>query len=293
MINKFISICIITIITVFKFITPIWASEIKGNIEIFFADDASKSDFSKITLNYLEKDFASQDNLIPHFFCNKEMIEASFLSNKGLIATYSNKFAGFLIWDKYELGLEIDIVEVNKDYRKKGIFKRMVNSLIERFPETCVLTGSIVPQSRRIFKKEGWQNIEGCINNNQSRYFKIIRPVAMQYDSSFSVKKDEFSIAIAFLNNDWWNNQNDDEKHKKYFKLNLDKQGNLTVPIVAKCPIPDSEIWIYKGENLIDTGKLKYFLDKSLYEINTNIELIGNCRHDMLTIRGIMFNQKK
>lgn len=276
MIKKISNICI-TILAVFKFTVPLNASEIEQNIEIFFADDSCKSDFSKVTLSYLEEDFNSYE-IKPnsHFFYNSSRIEEFFLSNRGLIARYSNEFAGFLTWDKYELGLEIDIVEVNKNYREKGIFKKMVKSLIKRFPDTCVLTGSILQQSRRIFRKDGWKNIEGCINNNQSRYFKIVRPFAKQYDSQLDVEKEEYSIAVAL---DY------QEKDKKYFKLNVDKQGKLIVPVVTNLPAYDSKIWIYKGKDLLDEGKAKCFIYRDYYGRDTKVELIGDCFHDMLTIK--------
>lgn len=78
-------------------------------------------------------DFLKVQKWISDFKCNIKLVERSFNSDSAFVLTYENEIFGFATYYLNENIAKIDILEINKKLRKRGLGKKMVNKILEWF----------------------------------------------------------------------------------------------------------------------------------------------------------------
>ncbi len=221
-------------------------------INLVFTNDENKDQYLKAVLGWLQADYEQLGEPVGHFWHNRSIIANVFEECKAMVALNSEQeVIGYMIWSNYNpISIEIDIVEVKENYRRQGIMKKMLNSFLERFPETCVLTGSVIPQSEEVFNNFGFVKKE-------RKHFKIVKP----HLTASHTLPDGPVIAVC-SDNFYAVNQNP-EKYKdkmQYFKIQLDNNGKLLEPIITDYHY-EGYIGIYLNQSLVTSGKAKHLFN--------------------------------
>ena len=226
-----------------------------SKIIIKFSDEKSSDEYADIVLKFLQLDFESKGRPSGHFYHNRQIIENSFRENTALIAVDGENFIGYMIWS-YEIGgpkATIDIVEVKREYRQQGVFRRMRQDFLARFQDVCVLFADPIPQSEKIFSEaSGWQAI--VVENQQRRRMKTVKAALSPSDALPMGPV----IAICPFENFYYVAQNL-EKYQdkmKYFKIKLNSDGILMEPIIARYSA-DSYVALFVNGTLVAQNKVR------------------------------------
>lgn len=139
-----------------------------------FSDQKNSSEFKNIVIKWLLADWRRHGFPFEHFWHNRDFISGAFDDHSALIAfNQKREFVGFMVWNIYsKMRAEIEFVNVKETYRRQGVFKQMQNALLDRFPEVCVLTATVLPQARIIFACAGWKQAAG------EKHFRMIQTSA-------------------------------------------------------------------------------------------------------------------
>lgn len=221
--------------------------------EIIFIAENNKKQYKKALLSWLKSDFIKQGFPQNHFWHNQEIIGNAFDSCHAMVViNKQKKIIGYMIWTSYEGGAEIDIIEVKKEYRKKGIAKKMLSEFSEKFSDVYLLCASVLPQAVEFFTKIGW---ESTIDHNQrKKFFKIIRTVLEPLNELPDGK------VIGICSEDFYKVKNNPLQYQhlmRYFPIELDADKKLRVPI-ATTFIYEGYISIYLNKELIAEGKARH-----------------------------------
>lgn len=233
-------------------------------IQNIFINELNKANYKKAALEYIYVDFKKRGNPAQHFWYDKVMIGKAFDDCTAMVATNDKKeIVGYMVWSRYDGGLELDIAEVRGDYRRQGVLKSMLKDLSDKFTDVSVLSGSVLPQSEKIFDRVGWEKISVCnYGKLRTKYFKIIRPVLPILDAlpdgrviAIFSKIDDAIDSKEHI--DFYTVQAHLEKYKiKYFQIDLDENGQLRVPIVTGYH-NEGFVGVYFNRELMATGKAK------------------------------------
>ena len=221
---------------------------------IKFVEESNKKPLKNEVLAWLKADFKSRGNPSPHFWHNSSTIGAAFDTCHALVALNKQQHCiGYLIWDTYDdFGVEINIVEVQQEYRRQGVLKEMLKYFHEAFPKLCFLSGRILPASEKIFERVGWKKIG-------SKHIKILKPSSPPLDTL----PDGSVIAIS--SEDLYTVKANREKYRdtiQYFNVKLTKDNQLCEPVIARHNY-EGYIGIYVNKKLITEGKPKHLFKES------------------------------
>ncbi|PKP51209.1 MAG: hypothetical protein CVT92_13285 [Bacteroidetes bacterium HGW-Bacteroidetes-1] len=95
----------------------------------------SKSDLKIVEKWLIEEDKLHNDG----FYCNWNIIEKSFKSNELITFESNEKIIGFTVYSKRDIYVEIDILEINRDYRKKGFGKIFFKEIAQEFTNQNII----------------------------------------------------------------------------------------------------------------------------------------------------------
>lgn len=265
---------------------PIQFTTAGETFTIHFCNQQNSTDLSKKTLAWLETDFIQKLNPTNHFFHNKKRIAKAFKADHGLLICNSkDELVGFMTWlyNKVQVKLEIDIVEVNKDYQGKGIFKQMLPTLIQQYPRVHILTAKVMPQARAILKHLGWTANDNQAKQPLQNFYKLIKP------SLESTNELADGHVIAICPTDYYEVAKNPEQYQnqmRYYQINLDEAQNLLNPILMKLslsprqklppwqPPADSYVAIYLDRKLITSARAKYIFDNEHFSYFDDILII-------------------
>lgn len=212
-----------------------------------------KSDYEYTVLASLKSDYHKKEKPEKHFWHNRESIGDAFDSCNAMITlNKQGGFVSFMTWKFYanSIGAEIDIVEVKEEYRKQGIFKKMLMAFTENFTNIALLSAFVLEQSEEAFRRTGWEKQE-------RKHFKVIKP------SVPALKSLPDGQVIATCSEDFYRVQNNPEQYKdsmKYFQIQLDNNGRLLTPIVT-AHYYEHYIGIYLDKKLVAQGKSKHLFN--------------------------------
>ena len=107
------------------------------SIQIKFINEENKDKYAEKVLTWLRTDFFERDNEPKkHFWHNRRAIKEAFNHSDAMVVLNDRKeIIAYMIWTFCGGGrAEIDIVEVRKEYRQQGIFKKCYLLLLTGFP---------------------------------------------------------------------------------------------------------------------------------------------------------------
>lgn len=225
--------------------------------------------YMQLVLGWLSSDFKEKGKPERHFWRHRSVIYKSFSQCRALVVLdQDDKLAAYLIWDRFHLlSIKINLVEVIPKYRRQGLFKKMQEALIIRFPEVLILTASVRPEADHVFSQDGWQKNNNQKNNNQNLevlenlgvlenlidYYKIVKPVVDGQDSL----PDGLVIALSSKAlNKVKNNRAKYEASLRYFPIQVDDHQQLEIPMVTQHH-DEGYVGLYFNRKLITEGQSK------------------------------------
>ena len=235
--------------------------------QIIFINEDNKSKYLQAVLTWLETDFDAKQQPSRHFWHNRERITQVFDDFHAMVVINAQEeVLGYMIWgiNMDAVQIEIDIVEVREDQRRQGIFKNMLAELVNKYPDVCVLTASVLPQSEQVFNNAGWKKISVYYDRLRTTYYKIIKPVLPQLstlpDGRAIAVFSQADVADPKERVDFYMVQAEPDKYKdriKYFQLDLVHEGKLRMPLVTSYHW-EGYIGVYLNQKLIAEGKARH-----------------------------------
>ncbi len=238
--------------------------------QAIYLSDRNKLQHKKKLLDYIQTDFENRGKPAHHFWHNIEIIASACDENSAMIVLNNKEeIIGYMIWSMYDGGAEIIIVEVREDCRRQGLFKQMLSGFTDKFKELSVLSAYAVPQAQEIFKKLGWERVQGA--NREEHFFKIVKQVlrplkTLPQGPVIAVCSEEF-YRVA-------NNLNQYKPLMKYFPIELDEDKNLRVPIVTDFAY-EGYVGVYFNKELITENKLKRLFSNTVSRCNRGLLVIN------------------
>jgi len=235
--------------------------------QIEFTTAQNKDTHKEKVLAYLKADFDKRRCPSGHFWHNRRVISQAFDEEKTMtVFNDDNEVIGYMVWSirsEDDISLEIDIVEVDEGHRRQGISRAMIAALTQRFPKVTVLTAKVIHQSVDIFSAMGWQKIEELYRayDYLTKFNKVVK-TGLAHTSELP---DGYVVAVfskvdvpdAREHIDFYTVQRNPGKYQmKYFKVDLDSDGNLLEPIITPFHY-EGYIGIYHNKALLVANKAK------------------------------------
>ena len=253
-----------------------------------FVTEENKMEHFREVLLWLTFDFFKLGAPKKHFFHNRNSITVAFNSCNAMVAlasdeefSYKKEVVGYMIWSRYDGGAEIDIIEVEENYRRQGIAAKMLKDFCDRHTDVSVLTTKALPQAENFFDHEHWRNYDIKkytrkgpfeIMKHTGRKFKCVQPVLQSIDTLPN------GHVIAVCSEHFYRVKNNVDQYQpfmKYFPIDIDQNGKLQLPIVTDCH-EDGYMGVFLNKELIVEGKAKHLFKNSC--IHTGLFLM--CRLD-------------
>lgn len=190
------------------------------------------------------------------FYCNWDVIETALKTDRLLTFSYENRTIGFCVFSESEKHVNIDILEIAPQYRRKG------------------LGGSFYMDIEHHFRKKGFLAIELCCISRESERFWIsldfIRFPKMRYSKS-DLKFYKPLVEILKPNEDCnsnsvlelWDKEpyEIEESNAPVWVWTVNENGSLEKPILFPCHFDWNLRW-RRGNETIRDDKVKYFTKK-------------------------------
>lgn len=113
------------------------------------------------------------------FYNNWNIISKAFINNELIVLTENDFAIGFLVYNIYEIIIEIDIAELKPDYRNKGLGKKLIEDTLSEFKKNGMMICELfcAPEnSEPIWKSLGFENFPNFPNDDKIRMFKPLVP---------------------------------------------------------------------------------------------------------------------
>ncbi|MFO7734966.1 MAG: GNAT family N-acetyltransferase [bacterium] len=226
------------------------------NSERFMVQMANRINLSpsKTDLKIIEKRLIEEDSLYNEgFYCNWNIIEKSFESNKLITFESNAKIIGFAVYSKYNIYVDIDILEINRNYRKKGFGKIFLNEIAQEFTNQKIIAIRLFCQPQE--SEHFWRRM-GFIKFPTTGYFEsdliFYRPLIEVTKSNGTLdnfnKLELWDVAPYQLTN-----------NSPRWIWNLELSNNkLEKPIIQPCNLNWNLRWTKNGE-IVKEDKVKYF----------------------------------
>ena len=262
-----------------------------------FITDENKNKYKNQYLTWLESDFNKKGPSGFHFWYNASIIATSFDECRAMVVLNNrNNIIGYMTWNLLSDALAvIDIVEVKKNYRRKGIFKEMLSEFSKKFTDVVILLVLSIPEAQHIFENAGWTKTVSNFYADAIHFFKIIKPVA-----KLSHELPD-GCAIAFFSKidlpnsthkiDYYHVQENPSLYsKQYCQLDfkpsdLTTEGTLNTPIVLPFHY-EGYIGIYMDKILIAEGKAKHLFENKSYACHAGVLVI----HQLKPTKDFLLN---
>ncbi len=188
------------------------------------------------------------------FYCNWNIIEKSFKSNKLISFELNKSVIGFLIYSIGDIYIEIDILEIRPEYRKKGIGHDFIEKISVHFKDLGFKALKLFcePRESELFwEKEGFiQFPTRGYSESDLTFFKPLVEILATTQKDKSLNKIEL-----------WDvepHEATNLKAKWTWNINLNDDDCLKIPILHPCNNNWNIRWTRNGQIAIE-DKVKYF----------------------------------
>jgi GNAT superfamily N-acetyltransferase len=215
---------------------------------------------TEIKLNPTENDIEEIKNWLKDedakfnegFYCNWNIIWDSFLRKQLICCSINDTPVGFLVWSKGEIYIEIDIMEIRPEYRKKGIGHYFIEKISVHFKDLGFKALKLFCEPR---ESESFWEKEGFIQFPQRGYS----------ESDLTFYKSLIETLHTCKNNslnriELWNFEpHEILNNSPLWQWNIEGfTGKMKLPILHPCNINWNIRWIKNGQIEKDC-KVKYF----------------------------------
>jgi hypothetical protein len=209
---------------------------------------------SKTTLKLIE-DWLIQEKekYDDGFYCNWNVIENSFERNELISFELNGTPIGFVVWHQYDFFIDIDIMEIHCDYRKKGLGKIFFEMLSESYKNKRIIAIKLYCEPREsvhFWRKMGFIQfpLRGYDESNLTFYKPLI-------ETSETTKTPNELNKIEL----WDVEPYQSTKRSPRWCWDIEHQeGQLIKPIIQACNINWNIRWTKNGK-IEKEGKVKYF----------------------------------
>lgn len=223
-----------------------------------FIDADNAQQYLDAVLAWLSQDYYEKGEPDRHFWHNRETISRCFQSKEAMIALNpQQEVVGYMIWSSWDPATaEIDIIEVKTAYRRQGISRMMQADFLARFPEVCLLTASVIPESKLIFQNAGWSSMLDM--NRREFYYRATKPGVQPVNMLPAEGK-----VIALSSENFYQVRQNKAKYAgtmQYFPIELVDQNQLQTPIITPFH-HEGYMAVYFNGQLLDENKGKYLFN--------------------------------
>jgi GNAT superfamily N-acetyltransferase len=190
------------------------------------------------------------------FYCNWTIIKNAFIDKRFVTLDFNESPIGFLVWSIGTIHVEIDILEIKPDYRKKGIGHTFLEKISEYFKLKGFLAIKLFCspiESERFWKKIGFIRFpELEYSESELTYFKPL--IEIQQTST----NRETDNKVELWDVEPYQKSNNPPKWTWNIEIRNDK---LILPIIHPCNCNWNLRWVKNGK-IIKENKVKYFNSK-------------------------------
>jgi hypothetical protein len=209
----------------------------------------SKNDLKKIE-DWLIQEREKYDD---GFYCNWNIIENSFERNELISLKLNDVPIGFVVWRQCDIFIEIDIMEIHYDYRKKGLGKIFFGMISESFKDKGVLAIKLFcepRESEHFWRKMGFIKFpnRGYSESDLTFYKPLIEVCAMTETPNKLNKIELWDVEPYQLKNN---------SPRWSWDISTDN-GILDKPIIHPCNVNWNIRWTKNGKTEKE-DKVKYF----------------------------------
>lgn len=182
------------------------------------------------------------------FYRNWYIISQAFLNNKLIVLKSNTENIGFCTISDCEIYVKIDILEIRRELRNKGVGKFFFNELENKFKRQGFKV--IILDCSPITSKEFWQKMgfKQLLGTGSSTLYKVL----------IEISKPTLSLTSNRL--DLWDKEpNEVLNQKPTWSWKIPKKGTkFDCPILHPCS-PDWQLRLVRNGNIIKEEKVKYF----------------------------------
>jgi len=218
---------------------------------------------TQFDLETIEKWLIEEDKKFNEgFYCNWTIIEKSFQKNELVTLNFKERPIGFLVWSKGEIYVEIDILEIKPEHRKKGIGQYFFEKISEYFKQKGFLAIKLFcspRESEKFWIKMGFIKFpKRGYSESDLTYFKPLIELQTTITNGQTENKVELWDVEPYQKNN----------NLPKWTWNIEIINNkLTLPIIHPCNCNWNLKWTRNGE-VIKEDKVKYFDTKNRVEYN-------------------------
>lgn len=214
----------------------------------------TKKQFSEIQDWLLEESISTGEG----FYCNLNQISSSFKEKQLAVISLNQQTIGFASWRvTSKLTARIEIVEINRFFRKKGFGRQLMSALFQRFIENNIVVTDLQcspSNSEPIWRQFGFidfPNHNDTWNVGNKKLFKILVP------SLPTIERNSESETIELWDDEPYCTQKKQStwKWELVFKRGT---GELQKPIIIPCH-HDWRIRWRNQDRIVKEDKVKYF----------------------------------
>ena len=205
-------------------------------------------------LSVIEKWLKKEDKKYKSgFYCNWNIIEKSFKSNRLISLEFNNDVIGFLIYSVGDIYIEIDIMEVSLDYRRNGFGKIFLEKFEDVLKKQNVLAIKLFcePRESELFwRKMGFIKFpQRGYSESDLTFYKPIIEVKPTTENPNNLNKLELWDVEPY--------QATNIGPRWCWDIELEN-GKLSKPIIQPCNINWNLRWTNNGK-IVREDKVKYF----------------------------------
>lgn len=187
------------------------------------------------------------------FFCNWNIINNAFNERRLIALNINDRPIGFVIWRKYEIYADIDILEIKPNQRDRGFGKILFEGVSNFLKKQGIVVVKLFCQPREselFWKKMGFEKMpETRFSQPDLSYYKTLIDVEKKSPSSKSNNKVELWNVDPYLV--------DINSPKWTWSIEI-KDNKLELPIIQPIDVDWNLRWTKNGE-IIKEDKVKYF----------------------------------
>lgn len=186
------------------------------------------------------------------FYCNWNKIEKSFQNNELITLQVNENPIGFVVWSNSSICVDIDILEIKPEYRKKGFGKIFFEQVSNYFLNEGYLVIKLFcspTESEGFWKRMGFEKFPNRgYSENELTYFKTLIDIAPITEIEPENKLELWNVEPH-------------EKDKNLPKWRWEMNDNLTNPIIQPCNFNWYLRWTKNGK-ILKEGKVKHFISE-------------------------------